>query len=578
MPRLRRAPCCLVALVCAACEVASAPSVGSTGPAAAAPPFEVGIDGVYLTQSVQDYAGTVPLVQGRAGLLRIFLRSRRTGVPAPVVRIHVVDTATDEPIQSYTAQSPLPEVPTYIVEGALGGSWNVSVPGADVQPGRHIVAEMDAVPGVPESQLRLSFRYPAQGSLDVHPARHLGVTLVPIVQSGLQPEVVTATRTADSWIDRARWIHPLGGVDVDVESAYTSAFQLGFDGSGWADVVAELDRKRVAEGSSRSYLGIVKVSYRSGTVGRGDVGGKTAVAWDAAASYQRVAAHELGHNFGLRHAPCGIADPSSVDPNWPTAAAYAGARIGMFGWDPVSGVLKDPGTTWDHMSYCGDASTTWASDYGYRAAMGFLDAEPAQVAAASRPSLALEQQPAPRQRCLLVSGRLRGDEIALDPAYVVETRPSRLTDGEYVLELLGAGGAVLGAIPFAPARLAHEDGGDPGDGHFAMAIPLPSTTGAALAGLAVRRGGVEVVRRVAGPSAAAGDAAIPLELKRGPRHAALRWDGARHPEVMIRDPRTGEVLGFARGGAALLHTDAPELELVLSDGVRSGPALRARAR
>src|SRR5690349_24424520 len=100
MPRLRRAPCWLVALICAACEVASAPTVGSPGPAAAAPPFEVGIDGVYLTQSVQDYLGTVPLVQGRAGLLRIFLRSREMGVPTPVVPIYVVDTATDEPIQS----------------------------------------------------------------------------------------------------------------------------------------------------------------------------------------------------------------------------------------------------------------------------------------------------------------------------------------------------------------------------------------------------------------------------------------------------------------------------------------------
>ncbi|HEX8243416.1 MAG TPA: hypothetical protein VF541_07975 [Longimicrobium sp.] len=40
---------------------------------------------------------------------------------------------------------------------------------------------------------------------------------------------------------------------------------------------------------------------------------------------------------------------------------------------------------------------------------------------------------------------------------------------------------------------------------------------------------------------------------------------------MVRDPRTGQVLSFARGGAAQVRTDAPELELLFSDGVRTTP-------
>jgi hypothetical protein len=39
--------------------------------------------------------------------------------------------------------------------------------------------------------------------------------------------------------------------------------------------------------------------------------------------------------------------------------------------------------------------------------------------------------------------------------------------------------------------------------------------------------------------------------------------------AMVRDAATGEVLSFARGGSVVLHTPAAELELVLSDGVRS---------
>ncbi len=581
MPRVLRALAWMSASVCAACQVASAPAVGPPGPAPSPPPFEVGIDGVYLTQSVQDYAGTVPLVQGRAGLLRIFLRASQPNFAAPGVRVHIVDTATGDPVQSYTALSPLEQVPTFIVEGATGGSWNVSIPGADVQPGRHVVVDMDAVPGVRPDRTRQSFRYPPRGSLDVRTARHLLVTLVPIVQSGLEPDVVTSTRTADSWIDRARWIHPLGGVDVEVASRYASDAVLDADGTGWTDVVDELDRKRVVEGSARTYLGVVKASYRSGTVGRALTGGRTAVAWDEASSYQRVAAHELGHTFGLKHAPCGTADPGTFDPGWPAVPAYAGARIGVFGWDPATGALKDPAAIWDHMSYCGDVRTTWTSDYNYRAAMAFLAGEPAQPGAAGAPRLAAGPTAVPaRQPCLLVSGRVRSGHVELDPSYLLDTVPTDHADGEYVVDLLDRDGASIASFPFAPTAVAAEDEEEshPEEGHFALALPVSSAVSEAMRGLAIRHRGVEMARRVVPSAPGAQGAASGVEVGGGPGHARLRWDHRRHPEVMVRDPGSGEVLGFVRGGTALVHTEAPELELVMSDGIRSERPVRARAR
>jgi hypothetical protein len=39
--------------------------------------------------------------------------------------------------------------------------------------------------------------------------------------------------------------------------------------------------------------------------------------------------------------------------------------------------------------------------------------------------------------------------------------------------------------------------------------------------------------------------------------------------IVVRDPDTGEVLSFARGGTALVRTDKGELDLDVSDGVRS---------
>jgi hypothetical protein len=39
--------------------------------------------------------------------------------------------------------------------------------------------------------------------------------------------------------------------------------------------------------------------------------------------------------------------------------------------------------------------------------------------------------------------------------------------------------------------------------------------------------------------------------------------------IMVRDPDTGEVLSFARGGRAVVQTSKGLLDLDISDGVRS---------
>jgi hypothetical protein len=46
--------------------------------------------------------------------------------------------------------------------------------------------------------------------------------------------------------------------------------------------------------------------------------------------------------------------------------------------------------------------------------------------------------------------------------------------------------------------------------------------------------------------------------------------------VLVRDSRTGAVLSFARGGEVTVPVSGTELELVLSDGVRSRPVPAGR--
>ncbi len=169
-------------------------------------------------------------------------------------------------------------------------------------------------------------------------------------------------------IDLARRMHPLNAVDVDVDPTVFPTGALAPNGDGWFQLLSDLDGKRVAEGSDRIYFGMVKLGYgREGLVGLTlGQGVPTAAGWDDQTDAGRVVAHELGHVWGRRHAPCG--NPPDVDGLFP----YTGGRIGVYGLDATPPVtasdLKAPGSP-DIMSYCFDSP--WISDYTYRNIMDF---------------------------------------------------------------------------------------------------------------------------------------------------------------------------------------------------------------
>jgi hypothetical protein len=234
------------------------------------------------------------------------------------------------------------------------------------------------------------------------------------------------------------------------------------------------------------------------------------------------------------------------------------------------------------MGYCGDDRTTWTSDHNYLGALDFLSGGALGGASFLRGAalaMAVEAAPAPaREPCLLVSGVVAGDRVELAPAYVVETAPVLPPRGALTLDLLDGAGARLSSVSFAAARVAAEEQGEPEQGHFAMALPLSAVPLRALQGLAVRRGEVEVARREAPGGEVAAPGEVAAEVRPASRRTHVSWKGAGQVEAMIRDPRSGEVLAFARGGAADVDSDAPELEVALSDGVRSGPPVRVRTR
>jgi hypothetical protein len=507
--------------------------------------FNIRIDGLYLTQSIQTYTGTVPLVKGRDGYLRVFVTANASNIVAPQVRVRFYHGPSL--VSTLTIAPPSTSVPLSPDEGALSSSWNVAVSRTLIQPGLAVLADVDPGNAVAEAD-ETDNQFPASGTplpLDVHVSPTFSVRFVPVVQSvnGRQGNVTNANK--DDFLAATMRMHPLAAYDADLRAPYTTtapALDAGNDNNAWTTILSQVDALRATDASSRYYFGVVSPSYGTGVAGIGYIGGQTAIGWDKNGA-DEVAAHEWGHNWGRSHAPCG--HPSGPDGNYP----YAGGAIGAYGLDVASLSLKPPTFT-DIMGYC---NNEWISDYTYEGVLAWRETQ-ADVASAFAQAM---------QPCLLVWGRIENGQPILEPAFQVVTRPrppSRA--GPYSVEGRDAAGGRVFQVSFEPQEVAD----DPHGGrHFAFAVPLQPD----------RAGRLDEIRlsvpgrpSVAVRGVASTGAQIDVRTARsGTGRVSVRWDASAHPMVMVRDPSTGQVLSFASGGLAEIATDRTDLEVQLSNGV-----------
>lgn len=519
------------------------------------------IAGAYLTQSVQTFGGAVPLVAGRNGLLRVFAMASIPNADLPQVRVRFYKAGAL--LSTVVIPSPGASVPLSVDEGNLGASWNATVSGALLQPGLSMLVDVDPANQVAETS-EADNLFPASGTaapLDIRTTSTLNIRFVPVIQqNGDTGRISEANRAA--FVDPMLRMFPVAAIDADLHAAYvTFAPQLQSNGNNWSAVLNEINTLRVVEGATRYYYGVVRVGpcspststcYTSGVAGLGYIGLPAAIGWDYPGSGPSVMAHELGHNFGRYHAPCG--GPSGVDPAWPHAT-HPGAQIGNFGYDIVSGVLKSAVSTFDLMSYC---DPEWISDYTYRAIQTYRAANP--MVASARIQRA-------SSRGLLVWGRIDRGQLILEPAFEVDapaTLPAR--PGPHRLEVFGTGGETLYSLSFAGDPIA--DAADPDEQTFAFVIPVAQLRGTEPARLRFSALGRQVERR------ATGFVGVPSASRPSPGRVRLAWNQSA-PAALIRNARTGQVLAVARGGAVDLVDSGDELDVTVSDGVRS---VRTRLR
>ena len=410
----------------------------------------------YLTQAVQSHDFAVPLVAGEDALLRVFVMTG-SGVTASMPPVRARFYQGEREVHSVWIDGSSQPVPQTMAEGDLDATANAIVPGSILVPGTEMVVDVDP-DGTLDPSLGIGGRVPEEGrmALNVRSMPDFDVTAVPFLWaadpdlSGFQA-TIGLTADHEAFYETREWL-PVAEMNATVREPVLVDYDPK---ENMHLVLRDIALLLVADGASGYYMGVPPWKAE-GVLG--------IAMFDSRASVSRfdghTIAHEFGHNFWLRHAPCG--GPAGADGQYP----HSGGRIGAWGYDFRDGTLVDPDVFTDLMTYC--RTNDWISDYSFTKAFEYRAATEA-----ARASHVVEQ-------VLVVRGGVAGGRLDIQPAFVLDappTLPERA--GPYRLVGSDAQDGELFALRFDMQEIADPE--TEGDAGFTFAIPVQAGWAEALA-------------------------------------------------------------------------------------------------
>ncbi len=337
---------------------------------------------IQLMENGEDVTtGGVEVIAGKDALLRVHVQRQTEWVnrsvyvrvdlydanqlgndPCPIEELHVVDFNSD--IATLTSTLNV-EIPGDLITDNL--SINISI--------REAEESVSAGGAVDEDQ------WPANGEAFDLNAVEIGdplrIVLIPVQYnadgSGRLPD--TSDAQLEFYYNEFFTQYPVHDIEFTVTEPFAWSGGVSANGGGWGELLNAITNLRGQWGAAPEeyYYGIVTPADSFGefcptgcVVGlsnlvtspydsslRGSIG----IGFPGQSSAATMI-HEVGHAHGREHAPSGGAQ--GVDPAYP----YSGGFIGVWGYDLVSDVLKNPASEYDFMGY---ADPTWVSDYTYGA-------------------------------------------------------------------------------------------------------------------------------------------------------------------------------------------------------------------
>jgi uncharacterized protein YjdB len=545
----------------------------STTKATAAGDFK--ITGVHLTQGVQDADGTMPMVVGDApAAVLVFLTApaRVTASMRLVLRV-LNDNGTLAYSDTTTVTDPI-DVSTSLAFP----SAKFLLPTAQIHSGLKWQVLRDPT-GVTPDDSAASDIFPrgAPATLTVHYAPPLLVRFVPIVLAAHNNTAPTISQSdLGEYLRTVRSSVPVGPITATIATGFTTSASFGTppsSGGGsafWQQVLSELDAARVSDNSddpATHWMGVVSppagfnfTQYggfgyvppnpqTTGPFTRTALGVRTGWFSNQTQARDNIA-HELGHNFGRQHSPCGGA--GGPDPNYPQTDGRLGQLMhDVYSWsgNPLSALSTIAASNGDLMSYC---FPLWSSVYTYS---GIISARGTIVAGAPAATVT---------DVIAIQGSIPLDGNAsprLLPTLALRGRPTRPAPGDHHLLGYDDTGQLLFDHAFAATPVDHAP-----VALFTFALPVDATT-QRLARL-----------RVTGPTGTATlTEFVPFaqgtsDVRRDANGAVAVNCNDASARVAVQDAVTGRLLGISSRGTMTIATSARRVAVSCGRGVR--PARR----